>query len=482
MKTIYYLLFVLMFVGCTNENVDYDQINNGKVHHPADYVIEISTTRNKENFHDSFSHCSSLFSRSVDPFSAEREVVSNSCLILPELRSFIFPGNILTKSSVANANYKPLNRSNDKVSLFLSLPGTESETIEHISATKFNNYLNRQFKNASFKQNEDFQFSVEQFTSYNELKQVFGSNVNTSALFWGNSSASSSSSYEITKSTGLYLKFWQTSFVATMDIPDGIYGNIDSNMIDSAVYVNSVTYGRMGILTLETNYKYGEAENMIQNCFHTILSHGSSYLTKEEKDFLQGCDFKVMLLGGAGATAVQSFTGLSGFVDHIKNGMFSDSQPGVPISCTFANVADNSPANIIFKYNIKLYDPLYVDLIQTIDDHNSNYRNLKLHFYENRNRVNAIASPKIKFYLEITSHGDNDRTGTSGVSKDTIVYQNAGSEIEMKLSPYCVYWRYGGHWIGGREKEWVGGVEIRRSARLLPGPGYEIIGDNPTKK
>ena len=91
---------------------------------------------------------------------------------------------------------------------------------------------------------------------------------------------------------------------------------------------------------------------MIQKSFHTLFTKGSSYMTKEEKDFLNQCDFKVYLIGGNGTTAVQSFSGFTGFVDHITKGHFSKEQPGVPIFCSFANVSDNSLAKIKFKYNI----------------------------------------------------------------------------------------------------------------------------------
>ena len=72
-----------------------------------------------------------------------------------------------------------------------------------------------------------------------------------------------------------------------MDYPQGQIAEIPTNMIDSAVYINSITYGRLGILTLETNEMVDVAKENINKIFKTIISSSSTTFSKEEQSFLE---------------------------------------------------------------------------------------------------------------------------------------------------------------------------------------------------
>jgi thiol-activated cytolysin len=485
MKNPYWLLLLslILLSSCSNEIRDEDSCTSSRElvkYDPLDYVISINTTRDiYNNLGDSLGKdFSFLRTRGSDnPFEEEREVVSNTCVILPELRGDIFLGSVLTRASVANCCYKPIIAAKQPVTVTLSLPESTSGVISNPSYSRYMNYIKEQEQKSSFSQNDEFSYSIEQFTSYNELKSAFGSNINTNALFWSSSTSNITKEHVISKATGLYIKFWQTSFTATMDTPQPPYAAVSSDMLDSAVYVNSISYGRLGILTLETNEKSADAETEIRKCFKTIFTKGTSFLDSDDKTFLAGCDFKVFLLGGSESTAVLSFTGLDGFIEHIKKGVFSPSQPGVPLFCSFANVADNTPANIKFKYNIELYEPLYVELKDRVEgtDHH-----MSLHFYKNRNKVNKIADPALKFYILKTQEKTlyNGLDDPTTITYDTLYFQNANSDTSLELPYYLGYYHHPPQKPIGKGV-W-GMIEIKTSEKLLPGPGYEIIGDNPT--
>ena len=219
--------------------------------------------------------------RSVDDyFTVEKDVSTNETVVLPEYNPHVWLGNVLYRSSVADCTYRPISGVKKPVTVSLTLMGAESSMIGNPSYSAYTSYIKQQIPKLSFKQNDEFLFSIEQFTSYNELKSAFGSNVNTSFLFWGSSSSSSGIEHHINKATGIYLKFWQSSFTAVMDTPSIPYANVPAQLMDSAVYINSITYGRFGLLTLETNEEASYAKRMIQNAFHTLLTKGSSYMTQ----------------------------------------------------------------------------------------------------------------------------------------------------------------------------------------------------------
>ena len=66
----------------------------------------------------------------------------------------------------------------------------------------------------------------------------------------------------VARQSGFYVKFYQTSFTLDMDVPNGSLvkdNNFDSEGIEP-VYVSSISYGRMGILAIETNEKAEDAK------------------------------------------------------------------------------------------------------------------------------------------------------------------------------------------------------------------------------
>ena len=480
---LFIILSAMLFLfACTNEDtLLYEDLCINK--HKNDIVINIKTYRTSGNIlsKDSiyFKKKKQMRISSTDPFTIVREVECFESIILPELQPHIWLGNVLTRNSVANCNYKPIACIKKPITISTTLSQSNVETIENPSFSATMKYIKEQISNSSFIQNDEFDFSVEQFTSYNELKSTFGCNVNTDFLFWGGSTSETQTEHHISKATGLYIKFFQTSFKAIMDYPTLPYTNLPKDIIDSAVYVNSITYGRLGIMALETNMSADYAKSTISSSFHKLFTSGSSNLTKEEKDFLDGCDFKVYLIGGEGASAVQTFTGLSGFVDHIKKGNFSKEKPGVPIFCTFNNVSDNSQASIKFIYSIKK-QPLYIELLLTDKKGDSMYTlgTITAKFYSSLSRVPAIAKPQMPILVEHSYYYRHD--GKNIFQRDTIdkksiikFYNSGQNTSQIILQNATLIKIVPTRFINNpRNPEFEYGYREQSSYRLLPSEDY----------
>lgn len=428
--------------------------------------IDISTYRNIENI-DSISL---LTKSSGDPLIQVRNVETSESIVLPELLPHVWLGNIIKKSSVADLDYKPLTYQRNPIRVGLTLPGTTASTINNPSFITIGQYVESQTQKGNFSQNQEFNFSVEQFTSYNELKSSFGSNKDVSGLFWGYSTEEGGQDITISKSTGLIVRFYQTSFKAIMDYPQNGIASIPENEIDEAVYMNSIAYGRLGVLTLETDSSVNISKEYINKIFKSIFINNSTNFTKEEKDFLQSCDFKVYLVAGNGISSAQSFTGLTGFLNHIKKGTFSKNEPGVPIFVTYAHARDNAPLLIKFTYNIKII-PVYVEM--TEESLESSFKNLYLTFYKNSSKIPTIAPSFIQFVI---SHRDNFVTYQPDF-KETISYEdikinNSGHKTALKVVSRARY----------NQSHSIGNVDIwdrYHSYTLKESPYYRILG---TKK
>ncbi|KAA2438325.1 hypothetical protein F2X94_15615 [Alistipes onderdonkii] len=441
----YFIILGILIVACTKIDDKSLSVPNLPLQN-SDLIIDISTTRSAGNILG-YNSDSKTRAMGDDPFTEIREVECFESVVLPELQPHIWIGNIMTKGSIVNCVYKPLIYPRTPINVSLTLPGTSPQEIQTPSYSQYLSYVQEQIGKGTFSQNDEFNFSIEQFTSYHELKVAFGSNANTNAIFLGSSSESSRSEHMIKKATGLYVKFYQSSFKAIMDYPTGQIAEIPENLRDSAVYINSITYGRLGILTLETNESVYDAQEMINKIFKTIFYSESKTFTSQEQSFLNGCDFKVYMIGGNGSTSVESFTGLDGFIQHIKKGTFSQDEPGTPIFCTFNHVKDNSPVSVNFKFSVKK-EPLYVELVHKplpLPDPQRGqsfskirgYGNLYVYFYRDRAKVPTIAHPAIKINIieKLTENqiksgnivNTNERTVTR-------VLQNAGYQTSMILS------------------------------------------------
>ena len=457
----------ILIASCTKVDDLPNDTKTAESSQSSDYSIIINTTRNAGNILGTGAGAATR-AMGDDPFTDIREVSCFESVVLPELQPHIWMGNIMTIGSAANCIYKPLIYPRTPITVSLTLPGSSPQEINAPSYSKYHQYIQAQVDIASFAQNDEFKFSVEQFTSYNELKVAFGCNANVNAIFWGSSSSSSSTEHLIQKATGLYVNFYQTSYKAVMDYPQGQIASIPTNMIDSTVYINSITYGRLGILSLETNETAFSAQQKINSIFRTIFYNSSTTFTKEEDSFLDGCDFKVYLIGGDGKTSVESFSGLNGFIQHIKKGTFSRDIPGQPIFCTFNHVKDNSPASINFKFNVKK-EPLYVELVQEPvtmlppKKHSAGIRDelgyldnlskirghgeLFINFYRDRAKVKTIADPRIVF--KVIEKKIERRIPKSGSTKTTTSIteaeiQNAGHDTFVGVSwKYPIYGRGG---------------------------------------
>lgn len=195
-------------------------------------------------------------------------------------------------NSIQDLNYKPVFASLNPITVSLSIPAINQNTAititnPSLSATRaaVYNYL----KTADFTQNGQLSYSIEQFSSYDELKVAFGSNVNSRNLFGKNSSSTNVEEGMVARQSGFYVKFYQTSFTLDMDVPNGSLvkdNNFDSEGIEP-VYVSSISYGRMGILAIETNEKAEDAKRIINETFNKLFYKNRQILAKKKSLLLR---------------------------------------------------------------------------------------------------------------------------------------------------------------------------------------------------
>lgn len=400
-------------------------------------------------------------------FETAVEFESSESVVLPHLQRYIYPGSLLMGNSIQDLSFKPISAKINPVTVSLSIPATNYETgfvMEKPSLSALRELVNNYLRTATFSQNGQLSYSIEKFSSYDELKVAFGTDIETRGLFNKHSTSEDQYGYMVSKRNGFYIKFYQTSFTLDMDLPEKSLVQ-DQNFDDGGVepvYVSSIAYGRMGILTIETDELSEKSLRVINSSFNTIFKNGSSTLTEEEKRFFNGADLKLLLIGGNGNTAVQSFKGYEAFVEHISQGTFSKSSPGVPIFCSYAYLKDNSPVKTTFKFNIKKR-PLYVELIKEnvrTNQDRTKVCDLRLKYYESRSKIPTIASPyyKIKVVKKTSSRQRPSRHagfGESTVKEEVIIKQNTLMQTSTTIVNQTLYSCQGLYIPKGRQTEFL---------------------------
>lgn len=478
MRKINFIILIIVaytFSSCARDTFPveqkYSDLNSKR---PDQQVIKITSFGTKPALLNNLKADVKKSSKSVyvqssnsDEFTEQREFESSESVALPELARYIYPGSLLMGNSIQNLDYKPIAATLNPITVSLSIPALNKKTAITIdkpalSATRaaVQDYL----QTADFTQNGQLSYSIEQFSSYDELKVAFGSDVNTRTLFGKNSSSTNIEEGMISKRTGFYVKFYQTSFTLDMDVPNPSLvadNNFDSGRVEP-VYISSVSYGRMGVLAIETNETASNAKRIINETFNKLFYNKSTNFTQEEKSFIDGSDYNLYLIGGDGKTASQAFQGYEAFVNHVSQGTFSKSQPGVPIFCSYSYLKDNSPVKTKFIFDIKK-PPLYVKLAQEniVSDLRNKNVDLKLYFFSSRSNTNTIAPPNISFVINKKSTVSIRKGGpTSNIWEVTetiepIILQNAGLNTNISIPNLPLYREAGQMMPRGHQSEWV---------------------------
>ncbi|MBB6273900.1 hypothetical protein HDF26_004373 [Pedobacter cryoconitis] len=319
-------------------------------------------------------------------------------------------GNLIKGNTISSLDMTPLSErlgqyESRPVSASVSLPGKTVSGIfnpNELSASQFYSKL-LQDNGMPNTQNAAYSYSLQEFTYYDELRTVFGSNVKVSALFYGSGSTSTNGVLRIAKKSGLVAKFIQKNFSLDMDVPEQgeLYANLDLNAVDGywPAYISNITYGSTGILVIESDENQDVVNSTYKKAFNVLggLVSGTSSLTSSETATINNSMMKIYFIGPNGAEAVKQIFSIDELVGFIKKGSsFSAQTPGVPISFKMKSLKDNKIINNNFRIDAPV-EKLYVKLTKVTENNKSK---AYLNFYANQQATLPIIAPaRITFTL-----------------------------------------------------------------------------------
>ncbi|NRA91136.1 MAG: thiol-activated cytolysin family protein, partial [Psychroserpens sp.] len=196
------------------------------------------------------------------------------------------------------------------------------------------------------------------------------------------------------------MSFKQVFFTVTLDTPGSPAAMLGNNLTlddvmaritdeQPAAYVSSVSYGRIFILRMETEYTEETSDIDLSAVLDYSVNINAEY-DEEKESIIQSSTFKLLSIGGnaeVGVSPISSsdFTsGPGGFIDAItgSNALLSADNPGVPIAYVTRFLRDNSLAKMGYntEYTVEQCDPSVNFVHKDVNVENDSYHDTRFYF------------------------------------------------------------------------------------------------------
>lgn len=216
---------------------------------------------------------------------------------------------------------------------------------------------------------------VDSFRVYDELKTMYGYNKSLDVFLVGANTTVKRGNHHVNSKSALKLKYFQQNFTIDVDVPKNYSELFDPTGLDmpaltgskTPVYVKSVTYGRMGIIVIESEYSSIKLFSAVKKQVDILanLIGIDKNMTDEEKTIINSANIRIKYTGvNADADAMIKVNGLSGFIDLISaNKTYSKESPGVPVAFTLNKLdEDHASYPAPFQIDYGPYERPYVKL------------------------------------------------------------------------------------------------------------------------
>ncbi|HAI41955.1 MAG TPA: hypothetical protein DCM40_29450 [Maribacter sp.] len=392
-KTISVLLLstiLLTFVGCNKDEVlpddpslpqfsnnDADDFNSAVANlsgfnQPEESSIVETASTNPEREGTTEFECLTQTFKGAPGFS--------ELFTLDPTTDVIYPGSMLKGETIPTGEYARINKDRAPITMSISLNNVKGKTSVTVNNPNLlsevragvNELLNLEVKGATPAQLE---FDKSQVYSEQQLSIALGAN-------YRDKTKDISGSFDFNTTTvkkKYVLKFIQKYFTIDLDSPGQVPSDlftdlpsIESLGSTSPVYVSAVTYGRMVLYTVESDYSITEVETAFNAAIEAGEKGGDFNLDVDSKNVLEESNIKALIIGGNGASAAQTIGGnLEKIYDYIAaGGNYSpEESPGSPLSYKLNYVKEGFPAaNVVLatEYQSRNCDVAYPEYLATI--------------------------------------------------------------------------------------------------------------------
>lgn len=329
----------LFLFSCSEDNSEQTPLDTTSKYVAEPIVLPTSSLEWDESYHPD----SNLLRSSSDNHSHEMAVTNSN----------LYVGGVYSAASVQDLTFNWISNPVDPINVSYTFPRYYFDYIQRPSVAGMYRSLNKAVESPNFtgKQSLYFEYDFREFSYYRELKLAFGANVNIASVFKLDASVNSQ---KIKSKSALFARIVQKNFSVIMDYPyDGNVflnnGDLSSVQTQTPVYINSIIFGRMGIIAIESDYSYNELKTAFKAALTAGKVNGELNISTEYKDILTQSSMKIFVSGGKGQDVAKIVEGYDEFKNFIINGgEFTRDIPGVPIFFTANYVHNNSVFSTTF--------------------------------------------------------------------------------------------------------------------------------------
>lgn len=206
-------------------------------------------------------------------------------------------------------------------------------------------------------------------TSYSSMQASIELGLNAS---WSSNEVASQFNYETTtKKRVAMMSFKQIFYTVTMDYPtnpsDVFSESVTLSQVESAfnsstppAYVHSVSYGRIIMFRMESNYEMSKADFEGSFEYAAGRKSASGDVKTKYQNILENSNITTVVIGGnaevgAEAVSAKDFGDLEVIIKG-ENAVYSRNNPGVPISYSIRFLKDNTLAKLGYSTDYKVVE------------------------------------------------------------------------------------------------------------------------------
>ncbi|WP_152620350.1 thiol-activated cytolysin family protein [Pedobacter lusitanus] len=289
-------------------------------------------------------------------------VESSDFTVMDNNADLVYAGNIISgKLLTDSAKFWGLNDYQKlPIRISCSFPGQNTgDVINTPRMSSFRQTLQNILRRQTFQNTQigAFAYTYRPFYDYDELRKEFGYNLSVRGLFSSSSTSLMHNVTTIKKRFGFVASFEIENFTVDVPLPKKTELVSETDLAalvatgEDPLYINSISYGQKGILSVETNLDMEETNKAFTKVTKKIFKKTTETMTEYEKNLIQQSTITLFLVGGPNSGSPITIDGYNSFITYVTSlGDFSADNPGYPTSFRLRRLKDYS----LFKLNVNL--------------------------------------------------------------------------------------------------------------------------------
>lgn len=263
--------------------------------------------------------------------------------------NIVYVGAAFPESTFAKDYSKEILYPRNPIDVYTNFPDPYiGEITKETGALGYKKFLKEIIRSSEYKAfiqgggREGLDFQCTEFFSYSDIEKALSSNAGFAKIF---SAKVQSSSKKTNIKSRLFAQLVSRNFTVTMDVPAKGFFKDKSHDTDpqNPVYIRSLSYGKIAIMAIESEYTFEEVKKAIEAGVKFNLFSGGANFTAKDKEILQKSTCTICVISDE-STITQYFDSFDKIKDIFKIS-YSENHYGLPIYCKGFYTKDNS----IFK-------------------------------------------------------------------------------------------------------------------------------------